>query len=888
MQTTRRAFLQTSSAALASKGLAQHIVAEPTQGESALEYGRQKLDAFSIAKKHVIRKEIPGPTFLEGMLLGNGDIGVCAMVRPDALGLHIGKNDCWDIRVSEDIVGEVLPFPELLALWRRASEEAKKQGKPDMLHLESNIDFFRAYTERVSSSYRNRWPRPWPCGTVWINWDPRWVTPSLYTLDPSNGMFELDLQCSSLETPSRTVRLSAFVDGETGLISASTSEPISLLSVVYSPEVDGLHGGPFDPGRLQKGHDLLPSPRTSIEVGERASAFSCHQYLPAIGPTRQNTSSPKSDKDRNFSLRGTVAGQWSTRPSTTVTDLTFVPTEKQSLALHVYVATPRDIFLRRLEKQAAASGQDGALISVPQNHAYSAEDLDTEGYARQQLEALASSDARERQRSSEDQWREHWSHSAVEIKDPDLERIWYLNQYFLACCLRKHKTAPGLFANWSAGNIGTAWHGDYHADYNCQQVYWGVFSSNQPDLHLPYIELCENLLPIAETFAHDKFNLPGACFPLSSFPVPSQILAYPVPPWAYQISLIPWTVQSLWWHYLYTQDEAELRRAYPILRSAARFIAAYLQKGSDGKYHVIPTVSSENWGFTVDQRLNKDCILDLALIRFLLNAVVEASTLLDTDAEERTRWSEIHRNIAPYPTVNGAYGKVWLDVLNAPPDHIYNIPITLAPVFPGEQVGMDAGEDLEIARRTARTIRLEGGNDLVYQPLIRARLGMLDLDWFKREVQYCSLPDGVANDRIRQSGGRYPQSANFDFMMPMGVWCENFSLPAVLNECMLQSYSGVLHLFPNTINLGPARFSNLRAVGAFLVSAAHDGKAVTELSIVSEKGKTLRLAMPWRGRSVNLSHGRDQQRHVLESKDGILTIETDAGQEYRFAPATAV
>ena len=51
--------------------------------------------------------------------------------------------------------------------------------------------------------------------------------------------------------------------------------------------------------------------------------------------------------------------------------------------------------------------------------------------------------------------------------------------------------------------------------------------------------------------------------------------------------------------------------------------------------------------------------------------------------------------------------------------------------------------------------RLEGGNDLVYQPLIRARLGMLDLEWSKNEVRSCQLPNGIANDRVRQNDGRY-------------------------------------------------------------------------------------------------------------------------------------
>ena len=136
------------------------------------------MDAFAIAKQHTMRRDIPGPTFLEGMLLGNGDVGVCAVVRPDALGIHIGKNDCWDIRVSEPSEDKVLPFADLLEMWKRAGEEAKKQGKPDMVHLEENIDFFHEYSQMANQSYNKKWPRPWPCGTLWIDWDVRWVEPA--------------------------------------------------------------------------------------------------------------------------------------------------------------------------------------------------------------------------------------------------------------------------------------------------------------------------------------------------------------------------------------------------------------------------------------------------------------------------------------------------------------------------------------------------------------------------------------------------------------------------------------------------------------------------------------------------------------------------------------
>ena len=180
MKTNRRRFLQASAATAAAGVLPAK--ARPLTDEA-------DLDGFIIAKRHQIIRDLPTPNFFEGMLLGNGDIGLCVTVRPDALALHLGKEDSWDIRVSEDHYQHVLPFNELLKLWERASEEAKRQGKPDMLYMEYGIDFFREYTQKVTSSYAKSWPRPWPCGIVWIHWDSRKVRVVRQVLDPSNGLY---------------------------------------------------------------------------------------------------------------------------------------------------------------------------------------------------------------------------------------------------------------------------------------------------------------------------------------------------------------------------------------------------------------------------------------------------------------------------------------------------------------------------------------------------------------------------------------------------------------------------------------------------------------------------------------------------------------------------
>jgi hypothetical protein len=554
------------------------------------------------------------------------------------------------------------------------------------------------------------------------------------------------------------------------------------------------------------------------------------QRFPATAPTEAVPDPPPSPDDSSFAL-----------------DLEY---SSGAFRMDLAVATPRD-----LVKSSMTDPRQFANAVLVR-------------FAAKPVEAVASATARG--------WAEFWSKSAIEFDDPELERIWYHNQYFLACCLRPGKVAPGLFGNWSSGHIGTAWHGDYHMNYNTQQVWWGVFSSNHAEQHLPYVDLCEKLTVLGEAYAKDKFGLPGAFFFHSAYPVPSKVNPYPAPPWGYEVCETPWTVQSLWWHYLYTQDREFLQRAYPMLRAACRFLAAYVKPDSAGRYHIVPTVSPENWGFTVDMRLNKDCIMDLALSEFVLKATADAARILGVDADESARWGHIGAHLADYPKGNGPYGEVWLDVPGAPAEWIYNVPVTLAPVFPGEQVGLESSpEQLALARRTARSVRLEGGNDLVFQPLILARLGMLDAAWFKSEVSYCRLPNGIANDRVRQSGGRYGEMTDFDFMMRMGVWTENLSLPAVLNECLLQSYSGVLRLFPNTTNLGRARFRDLRAVGAFLVSAEWDGMAVAGLHILSEKGSTLRLINPWGEAALRVT-----PETKVERQAGVLSIHTRPGERY--------
>ena len=129
-------------------------------------------------------------------------------------------------------------------------------------------------------------------------------------------------------------------------------------------------------------------------------------------------------------------------------------------------------------------------------------------------------------------WEAYWRRSGVKLSDPELEHAWYRNLYFLNCAVREGVTCPGLFANWSYKNIGTAWHGDYHMNYNTQQPFWVTFSSNHVDKHLPYVDLVTppaHQPPVARDY-YGLRRLPALGLPGREIHVPVS-----VPGWGWEV-----------------------------------------------------------------------------------------------------------------------------------------------------------------------------------------------------------------------------------------------------------------------------------------------------------------------------------------------------------------
>ncbi|MDR6878279.1 glycosyl hydrolase family 95 catalytic domain-containing protein [Bacillus sp. 3255] len=793
------------------------------------------------AKRHGIVHDKPAPDFFEGALMGNGGLGAVVTTRPDAVVIHFGHNNVWDIRIAEDNADKIGTFQDVFEQLKQIPQE---------LDTFQEHAWYREYCDMTQENYRKPYPRPMPCGSLLLGYDRRRAEVLGHKVHIHDGLCEVYMKADAAE-----VTLQLFIEPDT--------DRMWLRLVAAGTEAGAAGGAAGDSASMRGVFDrikLIPDPDTPkvFAPAEKAASAELGQlfFRQTLPFTPEGGTGHPKDKAFRLAVRTAEA---------------IAPAHNVKDGVQASLLGTED-FLVCVE---LAEGADTAVSKgLTVLHAPAAE-----GW----VEAYAAC------RSS---WADYWSRSGVKLGDEFLERIWYWNLYFYHCSVKPEATCPGLFANWSYRSIGSEWHGDYHMNYNTQQPFWLAFSSNHVDKHLAYVNMVDHILPVSRKWAKDYYGMRGAYYPHSAYPVEMNLMPYPVPHWGWEVCETPWTVQSLWWHYLYTMDREFLaNRAFVPMKEAVLFMADYMDRPDthgeawgDDRYHVYPTVVPELYELTPGFKRNYDCLVDLTLTKFLFHAYAEACKVLGVEQEEAELLGSVRkllRQFPEYPTAESRRGTVFVSVPGEDPEVVYNTPNGIMTIFPGEEHGLHSPEDqYRIAVNSYWNHRNEGGNELVFYHLAGARLGQLDLERFKRQISYCMLPNGTCTDRVLLSGGRYSDTLSFDFMRRVGVWFENFALPVVINECLLQSYNGILRFFPNWPAEQEAEFATLRAVGAFLVSASFSGGEVRWVEIESEAGAALKLYNPWPQGAVCRMAGGESTIHA-----DVIELPTSPGDRIRLVRA---
>lgn len=132
-------------------------------------------------------------------------------------------------------------------------------------------------------------------------------------------------------------------------------------------------------------------------------------------------------------------------------------------------------------------------------------------------------------------------------------------------------------------------------------------------------------------------------------------------PMTFWVAGAPWYSMFYWDYYLYTRDREFLRRrALPFMEESVAFFEDFLTEGADGKYIVNPSYSPENHPKNYKMQACINATMDIAAIKAMLRAVIEASRTLGANSDRIPSWQAMLDKMPAYGNNADGEFREWL------------------------------------------------------------------------------------------------------------------------------------------------------------------------------------------------------------------------------------
>ncbi|ULQ51574.1 glycosyl hydrolase family 95 catalytic domain-containing protein [Flavihumibacter fluvii] len=477
-------------------------------------------------------------------------------------------------------------------------------------------------------------------------------------------------------------------------------------------------------------------------------------------------------------------------------------------------------------------------------------------------------------------WMDFWGKSNLHIPDTLIEKQWRLEQYKFGSAARKNAPPISLQAIWTADNGRLPpWKGDYHHDLNTQLSYWPAYSGNHLEEAAGYLDHLLKNTPNYKRYTKTFFGVDGIAVPGVTTLDGTEMGGW------IQYSLSPtvsaWLSQHFFWHWKYTMDHQFLQKtAYPWVKEVAHFLEKITVLDPSGKRKLPISSSPEINDNSLSAWFTETTNYDLALMKFAFKAATEMADALHM-AKEAAHWKIIgdqfndlslssnhelkitpslgynqsHRHFSHMMAIHPLGLIQWEDGPAA--QQIIHNSIALL-----DSIGPDFWMGYSYAWLANLKARAKDGEGAAKALTIFAKA-------------FCSANSFHLNGDQTNLGY---SSAHYRPFTLEG----NFAFAAGLQEMLLQSYGGQIAIFPAIpASWKTLSFDQLRAEGAFLVSAAMENGIVTRIKILSEKGGKVRLKLPSSGElKITASNGiqttkvRDGELIITATPGGYILFET--------------
>ena len=458
-----------------------------------------------------------------------------------------------------------------------------------------------------------------------------------------------------------------------------------------------------------------------------------------------------------------------------------------------------------------------------------------------------------------------------------LEKEFDAARYNIISCIGE--LPPTLQGVWG-GTYVPGWASDFTHNGNVPSAIASLLMGNMPELMLAYTSYIESIVPYMQINAKHIFNSRGIILPSRSTTNGYNNALAPRFAGGFWVGGAAWAAHFFYDYYLYTGDEKFLvDHCLPFMEEAALFFEDYLYEDENGFYVFSPTQSPENTPGNTDSQGSFNATMDVAVARELLTNLITASKKLGVNENKIGLWNEMINKMPPYMLNEEGIIKEWLTPkLENNDAHRHSS--QLYPLYDGITPEIEESEALQEAFKKSIIYKLDKhwrDNARGFMSFGLVQLGQAATSLGEGELAHECLQHLVNRFWLNNLASMHNHRSLFNMDISGG-------LPAVLIKMLVASDPGEISLLPAL----PAKFSEGSIEGVLCrgqveVKTLSWNRKSVKVSLISGKEQKVTLEMPAdiekisviEGASDISDSGEGNSKMISLPEGSIVTLEID-------------